>query len=154
MELEALNSTSTAQEVTFKMEVGGRAFEKSQTLPTGTSPVYAEIEMGDSILLWDEFHPHLYQLNVHLSGTDGKELSHCYSDKRTESIFPWHARLCRFPPYRLPLHGQRVLGENVHQLSEPWFESCTISLLVSAGNSLSSSRRNGILSANRMFFMG
>ncbi len=77
VELEALNSTSTAQEVTFKMEVGGRAFEKSQTLPTGTSPVYAEIEMGDSILLWDEFHPHLYQLNVHLSGTDGKELSHC-----------------------------------------------------------------------------
>lgn len=72
--LEVLNSTSQEQEVTVSMEVGSQRKEEKHLLKTGLSTLQTEIELGDSIQLWDEFHPNLYTLNVCISGKDGKEL--------------------------------------------------------------------------------
>lgn len=72
--IEMLNSTSQEQEVTLTMNVEGYRKEEKHTLKTGLSTIQTEIELGDSIRLWDEFHPNLYTLNVCLTGKDGKEL--------------------------------------------------------------------------------
>lgn len=77
IKMEMVNSTSQEQEVTVCMEVGNHRKEEKHILKTGLSTLQTEVELGDSILLWDEFHPNLYTLNVGISGKDGEELYRC-----------------------------------------------------------------------------
>ena len=45
------------------------------TLATGSHSLEAELPMGDEVLLWDEFHPALYQLTATISGNEKTEYS-------------------------------------------------------------------------------
>lgn len=77
VELEVLNTTGQQQTVEVLLETDGKQVGKQQQLTAGTNRIKTDIELGDSLKLWDEFHPNLYSLEVCLKGADGKELDRC-----------------------------------------------------------------------------
>ena len=65
--VELQNSTPETQETLVNAKVGKARTEQPMRLSPGTTVIEMELALGDTVSLWDEFNPALYELTVELA---------------------------------------------------------------------------------------
>lgn len=69
--VELQNSTPEPQETLVSAQVGQAGTEQPVRLSPGTTAVELELALGDTVALWNEFNPALYELAVELADSAG-----------------------------------------------------------------------------------
>lgn len=75
LSFEALNSSETEKNAILVLGVGNVEKEMTVNLHPGINQLAAEIQLEETVRLWDEFTPELYSLNVCLKDEQGKTIS-------------------------------------------------------------------------------
>ena len=143
------------------------AKEVQFTAPGQDTLVNVEYPLGESALLWDEFSPALYKLNVSMTAgpaespwADEAETTFGLREFKPEGTqFALNGRLvflrgtlecCVFPLTALSANRRGLVASRAHRRPGAWAQPPAVSFLVSAGGGLHRGRRDGVHVPDRM----